>query len=309
MTRPPSLSPRLLLLQRLALSTNQLSGTLPASWASNFPRLRELALQGNELASTLPPGWVQAPGFSTPFTAALQPGNPLLCGAVAPSAGHTLLYSDGGVPHQVITTLGSCATAGCGSAAVNASAPNVFDLAWANRVAALDLQYLNPSVQQDAAPSPGTPLGLPCYPSDPPTFFGGDAAWRKATWQSSTEGEGSSFLPVSGNRKPVSAEECSQTADAPAYWMVDLQRSTQVQVRAVAHVPRVHDAAAELAAWLLGRCSSCRLSCMCHALLCCLAFAGHPAASGVPADAGGGHPRQRHPHPRLRQRVQGGGDV
>lgn len=228
---PPALaSPAL---QRLLLDANQLTGELPGAWATGFPALRELALQGNRLEGTLPPAWVAAAGFATPFAAALQPGNPLLCGAFSTAEGHSVVFVDGTARHTVSTTLGSCATpdGNCGSATVNASAPNLYDLSWSNRVAALDLEAFNPSVQQGAAPSLGSPVQLPCYPSNAPTFFGGDAALGKATWQSSTDGALASWLPVSGNRQPSSAEQCSMTADAPSYWVVDLQRTTQVLVR------------------------------------------------------------------------------
>lgn len=230
-TLPPQLaSPAL---QRLLLDGNQLTGELPAAWSTGFPALRELALQGNRLEGTLPPAWMAAPGFATPFAAALQPGNPLLCGAFSPAEGHSVVFADGAARHTVSTTLGSCATpdGNCGSASINASAPNLYDLSWSNRVAALDLEAFNPSVQQGTAPSLGSPVQLPCYPSNPPTFFGGDAAFGKATWQSSTDGALGSWLPVSGNRQPSSAEQCSMTADAPSFWMVDLQRTTQVLVR------------------------------------------------------------------------------
>lgn len=222
-------------LQRLALDANQMTGELPAAWAAGFPQLRELALQGNRLDGTMPPGWLQAAGFAAPFAAAVQPGNEMLCGAIAPAPGHALLYSNGGQQHTISTTLGSCATleGGCGSATVNRSAPNLYDLAWSNRAAALDLEALNPSAQQNAVPKQGSPVQLPCYPTNAPSYFGSDAAYQKATWQSSTEAARTSYLPVSGNRQPSTADECSMTADAPGYWVVDLQRSTSVLVRGV----------------------------------------------------------------------------
>lgn len=181
----------------------------------------------------MPPTWLAAPGFATPFAVALQPGNPLLCGAFSPAAGHSVEFVEGTARHTVSTTLGSCATldGNCGTASANASAPNLYDLSWSNRVAALDVEAFNPSVQQGTVPSLGSPVQLPCYPSNAPTFFGGDAALGKATWQSSTDGALASWLPVSGNRQPLSAEQCSMTADAPSYWVVDLQRTTQVLVR------------------------------------------------------------------------------
>ncbi|KAL4452237.1 hypothetical protein ABPG75_007899 [Micractinium tetrahymenae] len=220
-------------LQRLDLSSNQLIGSLPASWAANFPQLGEAALQGNKLAGTLPPAWVADGAFAAPFRALLQPSNELLCGAVAPAPNHTLWYSDvdgGGGEHEVSTTLGSCAQNGnCGVATVNQSAPNLFDLGWSNKAATLDLEWLNPGVQANGAPKLGSPVTLPCYPSNAPSFFGADAALGKATWQSTTDGARVSSLPVSGNRRPATADECSGTADAPAYWVVDLQRNTRVE--------------------------------------------------------------------------------
>lgn len=239
---PPTL--RLPSLLRLLLGNNQLTGTLPPIWTQNFPRLREMALQGNKLAGTMPPAWTEAAGFGAPFTATVQPSNPLLCGAVTLGANHTLLYSgpastdaaggggDGqSTQHEIITTLGSCAQDGnCGGATVNASAPNLFDLAWGNRVAVLDLEYFNPSVQQNGEPKQGSPVTLPCYPTEPPTFFGSDAAWRKATWQAGSAGNRSSYLPVSGNRQPQGPGNCSLSLDAPGFWMVDLQRETSVMV-------------------------------------------------------------------------------
>ena len=219
-------------MQRLSWDENQLTGTLPASWAASFPALQTLALQNNRLAATMPPAWLQPAAFSLPFTAVVQPGNPLLCGAISPSPNHTLLFSDSGLQHEVITTLGSCAQdAGCGAAAINSSATNLYDVAWANRAAVLDVENLNQNVQLGGVASPGTPVTLPCYPSNAPTFFGADAAFRKATWQSSTEGQQTSFLPVSGSRIPAPAAGCSLTADAPGWWMVDLQVSTPVLVR------------------------------------------------------------------------------
>ncbi len=221
-------------MQRLDLSSNQLTGSLPASWAANFPTLGEAALQANKLAGTLPPAWVADGAFAAPFRALLQPGNQLLCGAVAPAPNHSLWYSDvgeGGGEHEIATTLGSCAQDGnCGVATVNKSAPNLFDLAWSNRAAALDLEWLNPGVQANLAPKLGSPVSLPCYPSNAPTFFGADAALGKSAWQSTTDGPFVASLPVSGNRRP-SPDECSSTADAPAFWMVDLQQTTRVQVR------------------------------------------------------------------------------
>lgn len=208
-------------------------GSLPPSWAANFPVLGEVALQGNRLAGTLPPAWVADGAFSAPFRALLQPGNELLCGAVAPAPNHSLWYSDmgeGGGEHEIATTLGSCAQDGnCGVATVNKTAPNLYDLAWGNRAATLDLEWLNPGVQANGAPKLGSPVSLPCYPSNAPAFFGADAALGKATWQSTTDGAHVSSLPVSGNRRP-GPDECSATADAPAYWMVDLQRNTRVEV-------------------------------------------------------------------------------
>lgn len=227
----PSLPAR----QRLLLNGNKLTGVLPPAWASGFPQLRELALQENQLAGTLPPGWVAPAGYSSPFVAALQPGNALLCGAFQAGAGHTVEYRAPGLPeHELTTTLGSCASDGCGSATVNASAPNLYDQAWANRAAPLDLEAFNPTLQQNFVPKQGSPVSLPCYPSNPPTFFGGDAAYLKAAWQSSTEGGRDAGLPVLaprgvGNRQ-ISEAECSMTADAPAYWVVDLQREISVLV-------------------------------------------------------------------------------
>lgn len=218
--------------QRFNLGDNKLMGPLPASWAANFPELGELTLRGNDLAGTLPPAWVADSGFATPFRMVLQPGNPLLCGGVASGANHTLWYSDaaGGLEHEIVTTLGSCAQGDCGIATVNASAPNLFDLAWSNGVSTLDLESWNELVQANGAPKLGTPITLPCYPSNAPTFFGANAAHRMATWQSSTEGARVSSLPVSGERTTSSAQDCSATADAPAFWMVDIQRPTKVQV-------------------------------------------------------------------------------
>ena len=228
--------------QSLDLGSNSLTGLLPPSWATNFPQLTNLTLRNNDLTATLPPAWlgVGAPGFARPFGAVLRPGNDLLCGAVpAGSPNHTVLWDDGtsraGGVHDIFTTLGSCAqqTSNCGAAAVNRSAPNLYDLAWANRVATLDLEAFNPSVQQTGAPKLGTPVTLPCYPSNAPTFFGADAAYGKAAWQSTTEAGRVAALPVTGQRPALAAAtaaQCSATADAPAYWAVDLEHSTKVLV-------------------------------------------------------------------------------
>ena len=216
--------------QTLLLDNNKLTGALPASWAGALPALATLGLQGNNLASTMPPGWVAAAGFAPAFAAAVQPGNALLCGAVAPVPSHTLLYNDSTSQHAVITTLGSCAQGQCGQAAANASAPNLYDLAWSNRIAPLDLQQFNPTVQNSGQPPlQGTPVTLPCYPSNAPTYFGGDAAVGKAAWQGpATAGAATPNLPISGVVNPTRPADCSATQGGAGYWMVDLQVETQV---------------------------------------------------------------------------------
>jgi hypothetical protein len=220
-------------LQNLTLSGNKLSGALPAAWSSALPSLQLLDVRNNGLEGTMPAAWVDGSGFAKPFTAVLQPGNAGLCGPIAPASGYTLLFDGGsaeaGGRFLLTTTLGSCAQGSCGKASLNASAPNLYDASWANRASPLDVAAFNTNIQLGSVPLAGTPVELPCYPSAPPTFFGSNVAFGKATWQSTTEGGQGSALAVSGQGTPTSTAQCSTSTDSPGWWMVDLQQSTVVQ--------------------------------------------------------------------------------
>lgn len=218
-------------LSNMSLAANKLGGPLPTSWPAAMPALQQLQLAGNSLQGTMPGGWVDGKGFKPPFTAVLQPGNAGLCGPVAPAPGYTLQYGVGSDSHTIVTTLGSCAQGSCGSRSTNTSAPNLYDVSWANAAAPLDVAAFNANVGLNRVPISGTQLVLPCYPPGAaPGFFGGNVAFGKATWQSSTDGSQTSNLAVSGQGTPNSTAACSVTTDTPGWWMVDLQQSAVVQV-------------------------------------------------------------------------------
>ena len=218
-------------LTELGLSGNRLNGPLPATWAFNFPQLGRVAVQGNALQGTMPSDWLVAGAFSGGLAAAVQPGNAGVCGTIDPTPGYALLFA-GTSNHTISTTLGTCATGTCGQAAVNASAPNLYDVSWANGAALLDVSAANPGVLPAAPPEAGTPISIPCYPEQAPTYFGAVASYLKSAWQSSTEGDAAASRPVSvppgSNIAP--GGECSATAaGTPGWWVVDLQQATEVQ--------------------------------------------------------------------------------
>ena len=134
-----------------------------------------------------------------------------------------------GLTHTLYGTIGSCAQGTCGRATINSSATNPYDIAWANTVGPADLAASNTNLEVSSAPSLGTPLSLPCYPSNPPTYFGSDMALHGAAWQSSTSGNATAFLPVSGKANPQPPGDCSLTGSGSGWWMVDLQQSLNVQ--------------------------------------------------------------------------------
>lgn len=220
-------------LQNMSLASNVLTGLLPSQWAGGMPSLLRLRLDSNRLKGTLPSKWAGSGGFDTPFIGVLQSGNTQLCGPIpasAPADGYTLLYRSGpGQTRQLVTTLGSCAQGSCGKVVSNASMPNLYDVSWANGASPLDVAAFNANIQSSTVLEVNTPVELPCYPYAPPTFFGGNVAYQKATWQSSTEDMLSSALAVSGQGMPAASSQCSTTTDSPGWWIVDLQQSTVVQ--------------------------------------------------------------------------------
>eukprot|EP00887_Chlorella_sp_A99_P005875 scaffold1.g5875.t1 len=100
-------------LQTLVLSDLGLRGTLP-EWggAGALPTLRELHLQTNNLTGSIPPSWAQLPSLQRVY---LQPGNPGLC--AAPPAGATFLLCVAGDPicHSPVDTSACGSSVGGGS--------------------------------------------------------------------------------------------------------------------------------------------------------------------------------------------------
>lgn len=215
-------------LAALALGLNQLTGSLPEAWAAGLPALASLDLRFNNLAGSVPGSWAST-GFAPPFTALLQPGKTDgLCGVVFPKPGYSLLYQtlQSNQTHALYGAIGSCQCCNCGQARINGSATNAYDVAWANSIAPTDLGAANSDLQVNVVPAPGTPLTLPCYPSNPPTFFGANAALRGNAWQSSTSGNATAYLAVAGAKAiPQPPGDCSATDAVPGWWMVDLQNA------------------------------------------------------------------------------------
>lgn len=214
-----------------------MTGVLPPYWASSLPKLGNLLLQGNSLRGTVPESWIDEEGFRPPFTAIIEPGNDGFCGYISPATDHTLLYSHEDGSHGIVTTLGSCAQSQCGlqrQTPVNASAPNLYDIAWSNRVAPVDIAEFNKQYPPSQLRSLGDLVTIPCYlPNDTePTYLGADAARNQSTWQSTTASGpgGPSFLPVTNDLAALEIpKDCSATAGAPGIWTVRLSQRATVQ--------------------------------------------------------------------------------
>lgn len=227
-------------LANLSLASNALTGTLPAAWGAALRSLQGLDLRGNSLSGPVPGSWYTT-GFKSPFVGMLQPGNAQLCGTVFPSPpAYQLLWSQLGaaaspnlVTHVLYGTIGSCAQGTCGQANINSSATNPYDVSWANGAAPADVGAANTNLDVLAAPALGTPVQLPCYTAAPPQYFGADVARLGAAWQSSTAGNATADRPVSTTANPQPPGDCSLTAQAPGWWMVDLQQEVTVQAVAV----------------------------------------------------------------------------
>lgn len=217
-------------LQSLSLADNELTSTLSPAWGSGMPALQLLSVQGNKLEGTLPAAWTMNQAFSSPFTGTLQYGNTNLCGPFDLAVSQSFVHvTTSGQQWNIVTTLGTCAQGSCGNVAMNSTAPNLYDISWANKANPLDVAAFNTNIELITVPIVGTPARLPCYPFAAPTWFGSNVAYKKATWQSSTDGTQTSDLAVAGQGLPASTTQCSVTTDSPGWWIVDMQQTTVVQ--------------------------------------------------------------------------------
>jgi hypothetical protein len=68
-------------LELIYLRDLRLNDTLPAAWGGGLPRLRQLWLDGNDLSGTIPAEWASFPDLEQVY---VRPGNERLCGPLPP---------------------------------------------------------------------------------------------------------------------------------------------------------------------------------------------------------------------------------